>query len=119
MSPILWCRKVTGMPVVYLMEWDIPKDEERSEKRRKWFREVMMPNWEKIVEEKGIKFKGGSWSDNTGHTIWWNRFETMEDFAKAWDDERWQQMSARWAYFVDNLRIRLLRPSVTIPEDMW
>jgi len=79
----------------------------------------MMPYGKKHVEEKGIKVKGDSWGDNTGHIVGWAEFETMEAFAKFWDDERWQQIRARHAYLVDNKRIRLLRPSFTIPEDLW
>ena len=79
------------MPVVQLMEWVNPKDEERRKKRYKFQDEVMMPYWKKMVEEKDIKVKGSDWSDNTGHIVFWSKFETMEDFAKMWDDERWQQ----------------------------
>ena len=106
------------MPVVLMGEWDNPKDEERNEKRLKFGREVATPYWEKLVEEKGIKVKGGVWSDNTGHMIGWREFETMEDFSKMWEDERYQQMWAAWVYLVDNAKIRLLRPTLTIPEDL-
>jgi len=41
MRPINWCRKEIGMPVVPMREWDIPKDEERDEKHRKFEGEVM------------------------------------------------------------------------------
>jgi len=107
------------MPVVQLYEYDNPKDEERSKKMRKFGREVMRPYWEKLVKEKDIKVESSSWADNTGRTIYWTKFETMEDFSKMRDDERWQQMRARWAYFVDNARIRLLRPGLTVPEDLF
>ena len=106
------------MPVVLLIEWDNPKDEERNEKRLKYGREVLTPYWEKMKKEKDIKVESSDWSDNTGHMISWSKFETMEDFAKMWNDERWQQMWARWAYLSDNVKNRLLRPSVTIPEDL-
>ena len=107
------------MPVALIVESDKPKDEERNKKRLKFTREVFGPYWKKLVEEKGIKEESSNWSDNTGRHVSWVRFETMEDFAKMWNDERWQQMMARWVYFVDNVRIRLLRPGVTIPEDLW
>jgi len=118
MRPIQWYRKVTGMPVVGIVEWDNPKDEERNKKRLKFGREVMMPYWEKLVKEKGIKAEGGAWSDNTGHMISWWEFETMEDFSKMWEDKRWQQMRGQWTYYADNVSIRLLRPSIDIPEDL-
>jgi len=107
------------MPVVQLLEYDISKDEERRNKGRKFGNEVMFPYWKKLVEEKDIKVESSNWSDNTGHKVHWTRFETMEDFSKIRDDERWQQMMARWANFADNVRIRLLRPGLTIPEDLF
>jgi len=106
------------MPVVFMREWDNPKDEERNEKRRKYGREVWNPYWKKLVEEKGIKAKGSIWVDNTGHVVVWGEYETMEDFSKMWEDERLQQMWSQQAYFADNVRHRLLRPSITIPEDL-
>ena len=112
-------QEVNGMPVVQLMKWVNTKDEERRKKRYKFQDEVMRPYWDKMVEEKGIKFVGGSWSDNTGNIVHWSKFETIEDFSKMWDDERWQQLRARWAFFVDDLSIRLLRPGLTVPEDLF
>ena len=109
----------TGMTVVLMREWDNPKDPERNRKRLKFSNEVSTPYWEKLFKEKGIKVKYGGWSDNTGHFISWVEFETMEDFAKMWEDERGQQISSRWSHFVDNMRIRLLRPGLTVPEDLW
>ena len=106
------------MPVVLLVECDNPKDEERNEKRLKYVREVWRPYWQKLVKEKDIKVESSDWSDNTGHMVVWHKFETMEDFAKMWNDERQQQLWARWTYLVDNARIRLLRPSLRIPEDL-
>ena len=101
-----------------MSEWDNPKDPERNRKRLKFQSEVWKPYWDKLVKEKGIKFKSRSWSDNTGYIISWGEFETMEDFSKAWEDERHQQMWAAWTFLVDNARIRLLRPGLTIPEDL-
>lgn len=106
------------MPVVYLLEWDNPKDEERNEKRLKYEKEILTPYSRKLIKEKNIKVESSDWSDNTGHVVGWLKFETMEDFAKMWNDERQQQMIARWAYLVDNVRTRLLRPLLTIPEDL-
>ena len=106
------------MTVVLMREWDNPKDPERNRKRLKFGSEVMTPYWEKMVKEKDIKHKGSGWSDNTGHMIGWGEFETMEDFSKMWEDEGIQQIWAAWAYLVDNARIRLLRPTFMIPEDL-
>jgi len=106
------------MPVVLLVEWDNPKDEERNEKRHKYVREVVEPYSNKLIHQNGIKVDSSDWADNTGHIVDWTIYETMEDFAKMWNDERYQQIWARWTSLVYNVRIRLLRPSTTIPEDL-
>jgi hypothetical protein len=107
------------MPVVELMEYENPKDEEKNAKRRKFQSKVMRPYWEKLVKAKDIKVESSGWADNTGNMVHWTKFETLEDAAKAWNDPQWQQLRARWAYFANNITIRLLRPSFTIPEDMF
>jgi len=107
------------MPVVLLLEFDNPKDEARNAKRRKFEDEATRPYREKLVEEKGIKAKFSGWADCTGHIVVWWEFETMEDFAKMWNDEKWQQIWARWTYLVDNASIRLLRPSITLPKELF
>lgn len=106
------------MPVVLLVEWDNPKCDERNKERQKYQNEVWSPYGEKLIEEKGVKVKSSGWSDNTGHIVVWREYDSMEDFAKEWEDERNQQMWARWTHFADNIRYRLLRPSITVPEDL-
>ena len=106
------------MTVVLMIEFDYPKDPERDSKRLKYGSEVIEPYWDKLVKEKGIKVESTGWSDNTGHIISWSKFETMEDFAKLWEDEGWQQRVAAFTHLLDNKRIRLLRPSLTVPEEL-
>ena len=70
------------MSVALLIEADYPKDEERDKKRVKLSREVLMPYYEKMVEEKDIKRKMSIWSDNTGYVVALWEFETMEDLLR-------------------------------------
>ncbi len=103
------------MKVALLVEYDNAKDESRYKKYGEQSREGM-PEWfKKLVEETNVKFS--DWADNTGHIISWLEFENMEDFAKLWNNEEWHKWWLRRNPFVDNLRFRLLRPSVTIPEE--
>lgn len=104
------------MKVVLLFEWDNPKDEARNKKRLKHGEEVGTPYFEKKRNE-GIKYEMSLWSDNTGHMVGWMEFETEEDFAKIWGDDEFQHFMARRAYFVDNASHRLLRPTISLPED--
>jgi len=107
---------VNTLKVVLLLEQDDPKDEARNKKRLKYSREVEWPYHEKKREE-GVKWEITGWSDNTGHIVGWWEFETMEDFAKIWTDEEFQQIMARHAYLADNISFRLLRPTITLPEE--
>ena len=79
----------------------------------------MTPYIKKLVKEKGIKVESSNWRDDTGHRVNWYKFESMEDFTKMGNDERRQQITARWALLADNVRIRLLMPVSTIPLDLW
>ena len=107
-----------GVPVVLLIEWDNPRDEERNKKRLKHEWEVSDPHWIKMVKEKDIKVDSSIWAENTGHMYMWMKFETMEDFAKMWNDERHQQIWAQWAKLRENVKNHLLRPEITIPENV-
>ncbi|GAG28118.1 unnamed protein product [marine sediment metagenome] len=103
------------MKVALLVEWDNAKDESRYKKYGEQTREPR-PEWlEKMVEE-GL-FKGSGWTDNTGHVIRWFEFENMEAFAKLWNHEGWHKRWLRRSPVLDNLRFRLLRPSMSIPEE--
>ena len=92
------------------MEWDNAKDESRlkrymemqSEPRPEWFK--------KLFEE--VKVKQSSWADNTGHIVNLIEFENMEVFAKLWDNEEWHKWWRRMTPVVDNMRFRVLRPSI-------
>jgi L-rhamnose mutarotase len=96
------------------VEWDNAKDESRYKKYAEQTREPA-PEWlTKLVGETNIK--ASSWGDNTGHIVNWWEFENMEAFAKMWNNEEWQKWWLRRNPVVDNLRIRFLRPSITIPE---
>ncbi len=104
------------MKVVLLVEWDNAKDESRYEKYVELNREPRPPEWMKKMLEEGI-IKASGWSDNTGHIIRWNEFENIEAFTKLWNSEEWHKMMLRLNPIVDNLRFRLLRPGVIIPEE--
>ena len=96
------------MSVYLLWEWTNPKEEKRNEKRLQFEVDIMYPYIEKTLK-KGVKMKPLGLTDGTGQflTLW--TFETMEDFAKVWDDIEFKKMSSRFSYFVDNFTCRILR----------
>jgi hypothetical protein len=50
--------------------------------------------------------------------VGWYEFDSIEDLVKTMEDERLQHMVSAWTYLVDNAKRRLLRPSLTIPEEL-
>ena len=105
-----------ALTVVLLVEWDNPKEEERLEKRYKFTREVTDPYWQEKMEE-GIVKDVSDWADNTGHRIKWIKFESMDNFAKIWGENEYHRGTTGFSRLVDNLRYRLLRPTIKFNED--
>jgi len=101
------------MKVVMLGEFNTPKEPERNKRRYQFADEVGKPYWDK--KDKEVKMKRSGWSNGSGVVIFWWEFETLEDFNKLWGDEEFQILMARWSYFVDNVKIRVLWPSHDIP----
>ncbi len=102
------------MKVVLLVEWDNAKDESRYKKYAEQSREPIPEWWNKLTDETNVKTSG--WVDNTGHIIQWLEFENMEDLAKMWNSEEWQNRWTKWNWLVDNLSFRFLRPALGVPE---
>ena len=100
------------MEVLLFREWDNPKDEER----RKKYAEItsdsdLREHFEKLDVIKNWK----GWADSTGHIISLWEFESMEDFAKLWDDIEFHKIHARFYRVVDNFRLRICRPATLHP----
>ena len=58
------------------------------------------------------------WADNTGHSITWFEFDSIESYAKLWSVDDWHKRMIIHNQLVDNMRIRLLRPVRMITEDL-
>ena len=100
------------MAVLLLMEWDNPMDESLRKKRYKFNQEVGGPFWQKKIDE-GF-FKASQWSDNMGHIVGLLEFEDMDAFTKLWLDEGFQKWAIEMNYLVDNIRHRIMRPSISV-----
>lgn len=96
------------MSVYLLWEWTNSKDEERNEKRLKQEVDFWFPYIEKKTKE-GVKMKPLGLTDGTGRMITLFTFETIEDFAKIWDDVEFKKGTSQFSYLVDNFTSRLLR----------
>jgi hypothetical protein len=98
--------------VLLFREWDNPKDEERRKKYAELTNDTALrERFEKLGVIKSMK----GWADGTGHIISLWEFESMEDFTKLWNDMEFQRGLVRGYRVVDNLRIRICRPSTLHP----
>ena len=104
------------MKVVMMVEFNTPKELERNKKRYQFQDEHLRPYFTK--KDKEVKMNRSSWSDGSGTVIGWWKFESLEDFNKVWGDDEFQIMIGRWSYFVDNVKIRILRPPQQIPPNI-
>ncbi len=113
------------MAVVFMIEWDVPKERDRYERYVEYHtgkvrsaRVQKYSNYVKWLREKveeGV-LKRGDWGDNTGQIINWNEFESIELFSEMWANEEWQNHMMELIPLVDNIRYRLFKPSLGIQE---
>ena len=98
------------MECVLCIEFRNPTDEYRSKQLTE-----MQKGLEKEFKPL-IKAGLTMWSDNTGTILYWFPFESMEKFAEFYGDKEVQKMMARASGLLDDIKIRLLRPGITISE---
>ncbi len=93
--------------VALFAEFDAPKTnlEPYQKLVTEFFKAIA--NWTK----KGIIKDVHTWTDNTRHVIAFFLFETMEKFAELWDEPEFHRFVSESSMFVENLRIRLMRPA--------
>ena len=105
------------MSVILMLEWTNAKDISRFKKYGEFSRSGRGAAYWQKKKDEGIVKNFSNWADNSGYLIFWVEFENIDDFAKLWADEEYHKLFLDWNPLVDNLRFRLLRTAVTIPED--
>ena len=94
------------MTVSLVMEYEIPKGKPAVQEYLKVLKEKLIPICEARVDRKtGL-------SDNTGHMIAIWEFKDMATFSALWEDETYHRAMMSFNPVVDNLKIRLCRPSI-------
>jgi len=97
------------LEVITFAEWDIPKDEERRKKYVEYMGDTAAI--ERFLKMGVIK-RHRAWTDGTGgHIMFIAEFESMEDFAKLWDDLEYHRRHARFYRIVDNFKMQICRPA--------
>jgi hypothetical protein len=98
------------MPVLWFMEYDIPKDEDAS---KKYMNYIFDEGYSCMVMDicKKMDAKLNVWSDGHNHIIFTIEFEKIEDYEKLFDDSEWQKSLSKLNKFVLNVKSRLMRPA--------
>ena len=97
------------MPVLWIMEYDIPKEEEAN---KKYVDSIFDEEHAcKIMDKcKEIDAKLNVWTDGFHHMIMTIEFERIQDYAKLFDDSEWQKALWNMSLLVLNVNTRLMRP---------
>ena len=98
------------MPVLWLMEYDIPKDEEAHARYLKY---IFDDEYSCRVMDKckEIGAKLNVWSDGLGHIVMTIEFEDMVQYARLSEDAEWRRGLFRLSQLVLNANTRLMRPA--------
>jgi len=101
------------MTVVLFFEWDNPLDEQRMKQYRKFASESTF--WKEKTEE-GLVKSYSTFADTASsrHIMGFFEFEDWGDLSKVMGSKEFQGGTRRFSYMVDNLRYRLLRPTVPV-----
>ena len=103
------------MKCVLLIEFSNPKDEARWKKLVAQSKDVEKL-MSRMVKDGLVGSEIGTWADNTGRQIYWMPFESMEKFTKFYADEEFQKVMAKSTSLIDDIQIRLLRPSISVDD---
>ncbi|MFW9925392.1 MAG: hypothetical protein ACFFDM_01355 [Candidatus Thorarchaeota archaeon] len=93
--------------VVFFGEFDAPKTNIEPYLKLMSESSKAFTAWTK----KGIIKDFHSWTDNTGHFIVFFLFESIEKFAKLWNEPEFHNFLGESSLFLENMRIRLMRPA--------
>ncbi len=98
------------MPVLWFMEYDIPKDEEASKKYMNYIFDEEYSCMVMDICEK-IDAKLNVWCDDSSHIIFTIEFETTKDYDRLFEDPEWQKGLEHLNQLVLNVNTRIMRPA--------
>ncbi len=98
------------MPVLWFMEYDIPKDAEAS---KRYMNYIFDEEYSCMVMDKCEKIgaKLNVWCDDSSHIIFTIEFDTIEDYDRLFEDPEWQKGMDRLNQLVLNANTRMMRPA--------
>jgi hypothetical protein len=98
------------MAVMWLMEYDIPKEEAAESRYMKHiFEDEYSCKIMKKCENFGAKLN--VWTDGLHHIVMTIEFKHMDDYAKLFDDKEWRKILWQSDKLVLNAKTRLMWPA--------
>jgi hypothetical protein len=97
-----------------MIEYKIPKDEDRLEKYWKMSADALATFPKFVKDGKITEFT--YWSDNSGTMFTFFHFDSADQFAKFWGDMDLQRQMSELALLLDDAKVRLLRPGIMLRE---
>jgi len=100
------------MKVLVLTTWENPKCDEGLKKYYEYL-EKHGPYW--TERRKKYNVKSSAWSDGTGKMYMLEELESYEAYAKYADDEEFQKKFIHLCRLVNNVKIKVLRETISVP----
>ena len=100
------------MKVWWVMETELPKEEERVKKYQEYLK-IWTSLWHK--KHEGVKYvRRGSWTDNPGYCMGVAEYESMEEFSKVYSDQELHEALVILRKHMKSVKTRVMRPCVQI-----
>ena len=100
------------MKVLVMTTWENPKDDEGL---KKYYENLEKHREYRTERRKKHNVKSSNWSDGTGKMYVLDEYESYEAFVKFMDDEELQKNMIHFCRLVKNVKVKLLRESISAP----
>jgi hypothetical protein len=100
------------MKVLGLITWENPKSDEGL---KKYYENLEKYREYRTERREKYNVKSSGWSDGTGKMYNLDEFESLEAYAKFWDDEEFQKNFVHFCRLVNNVKVEVLREGISVP----
>jgi len=100
------------MKVLVMTTWDNPKSEEGL---KKYYENLEKYGEYRAERRKKYKVKSSNWGEGTGKMYVLDEYESYEAYAKFMDDEELQKNIINFCRLVNNVEVKVLRESLSVP----
>ena len=100
------------MKVLVVTTWENPKCDEGL---KKYYENLEKYREYRTERRKKHNVKSSAWGDGTGKMYVLDEYESYEAYAKFVDDEEFQKDFINLCRLVNNVEVKLLRGSISVP----